>query len=202
MLPSRRRSTRWCDAGVEVVDVDWTLAPAARACAFLINRVEAAAVHERVAMRDPDRFARYAPELRLRVAAGRTIPSAAYLRAIRAREVVRDAMARLFIDNHLHALLAPTLPTTALRADAPAIEGTGRDESVGAGWTRLTMPFNATGQPVLSIPVGLAGDGLPVGVQLAGQPGEEASLFRIGHLLRGGLGDTAIASSSPLFRGG
>ncbi|MCC2627214.1 MAG: amidase [Thermomicrobiales bacterium] len=58
------------------------------------------------------------------------------------------------------------------------IEGTGLDESVGVAWTRLTMPFNATGQPVLAVPCGLDGDGLPVGLQLAGKPGQEAALFQ------------------------
>lgn len=174
--------------GVELVDVDWALASVSRACAFVINRVETAVVHERVATGDPARFACYGPELRLRVAAGRTIPAAVYLRATRTRELIRDSMAELFAEHGLHALLTPTLPTTAISADAPAIEGTGRDESVGAGWTRLTMPFNATGQPVLAVPAGFAVDGLPVGLQLAGRPGGESVLFLLGRHMEKALG--------------
>jgi aspartyl-tRNA(Asn)/glutamyl-tRNA(Gln) amidotransferase subunit A len=86
-------------------------------------------------------------------------------------------MARVFAEHGIDAVLAPTLPTTAIEADRLVIEGTGLDESVGSAWTRLTMPFNATGQPVLAIPCGLDSDGLPVGIQLAGVPRQETALF-------------------------
>jgi aspartyl-tRNA(Asn)/glutamyl-tRNA(Gln) amidotransferase subunit A len=178
--------------GAEVVEAPWAEGAAARACGFIINRVETAAVHERVALDEPERFQRYGPELRLRIAAGRELPVTHYLAAIRARDLIRDSMARLFAEHKLDALVAPALPTTAVPADAPAIAGTGRDESVGAGWTRLTMPFNATGQPVLAVPCGLDSGGLPVGIQLAGRPGNESVLFRIGHAF-----ETARGRSTP-----
>ena len=165
------------EAGVTVVDTPWPDAAAARACGFIINRVETAAVHERLAAEDPSRFSRYGKDLRLRVAAGRTVPATVYLKATRARVVLRDSIARLFADYAVDAVLAPTLPTAAVDADRLAIEGTGLDESVGVAWTRLTMPFNATGQPVLAIPCGLDSDGLPVGIQLGGIPGQETALF-------------------------
>ena len=167
------------DGGMTIVDAPWPDAAAARACGFLINRVETAAVHQHVALAEPERFARYGAELRLRVAAGRTIPATLYTHATQARRVVRDSIARLFAEHRLDALLAPTLPTTAIPADRLVIEGTGLDESVGAGWTRLTMPFNATGQPVIALPCGLDALGLPVGLQLAGIPGDEERLFAV-----------------------
>jgi aspartyl-tRNA(Asn)/glutamyl-tRNA(Gln) amidotransferase subunit A len=86
-------------------------------------------------------------------------------------------MARLFSEHVIDAMLAPTLPTGAIEADRLVIEGTGLDESVGVAWTRLTMPFNATGQPVLAIPCGIDSEGLPIGLQLAGIPGQETALF-------------------------
>jgi aspartyl-tRNA(Asn)/glutamyl-tRNA(Gln) amidotransferase subunit A len=174
--------------GVTVVDVSWPLAAAARACGFIINRVETAAVHERVALDDPERFARYGEELRLRIAAGRVISATTYLKAMRARAVIRDSLATLFAAQRLDAIAVPTLATTALAADRLVIEDTGRDESVGAAWTRLTMPFNATGQPVLAMPCGWDRDGLPVGLQLAGRPGDEETLFQIGAALEAALG--------------
>jgi aspartyl-tRNA(Asn)/glutamyl-tRNA(Gln) amidotransferase subunit A len=166
--------------GATVVETPWQEGAAARACAFVINRIETAAVHEHVALAEPDRFQRYGAELRLRIAAGRELPVSLYVAAVRARAAIRDSMVRLFADHRLDALVAPTLPTAAVMADAPAIAGTGREESVGAGWTRLTMPFNATGQPVLAVPSGLDRQGLPIGIQFAGRPGDEAALFRIG----------------------
>jgi aspartyl-tRNA(Asn)/glutamyl-tRNA(Gln) amidotransferase subunit A len=169
--------------GVSIFDVPWPDAAAARACAFLINRVETAAVHEHVALADPRRFAQYGTDLRLRIAEGRGIPSCLYVRAMRARSQLRDSMADLFARFQLDALLTPTLATTALPADRLIVEQTGRDESVGAGWTRLTMPFNTTCQPVLALPCGLDRHGLPMGLQLAGRPGDEQRLFQIGRFI-------------------
>jgi aspartyl-tRNA(Asn)/glutamyl-tRNA(Gln) amidotransferase subunit A len=180
------------ERGANVVDVAWDLAAAARACSFIINRVETTAVHERTAIADPARFRQYGAELRLRIAAGRTIPATAYVHSLRVRDVVRDSVAALFGQHDLDAILVPTLPTTALPADHLVIEGTGRDEGIGAGWTRLTMPFNATGQPVLAVPSGHDQSGLPVGVQLAGRPGHEATLLQIGRLLEGVAGDSRV----------
>jgi len=136
--------------------------------------------------------------LRLRVAAGRTVPAALYLKATRARAVLRDSMARLFGRYGIDAMLAPTLPTGAIDADRLVIEGTGLDETVGVAWTRLTMPFNTTGQPVLAIPCGLDSEGLPVGIQLAGIPGQEAALFETASLVERAL--DFHRSHTPLVR--
>jgi aspartyl-tRNA(Asn)/glutamyl-tRNA(Gln) amidotransferase subunit A len=189
------------DAGVTIVDSPWPEAAAARACGFVINRVETAAVHERTAAEDPRRFARYGADMRLRVAAGRAVPATLYLKAIRARAVLRDSVAQLFADHGIDAVLAPTLPTTAVEADRLVIKGTGLEESVGVAWTRLTMPFNATGQPVMAIPCGLDGDGLPVGIQLAGVPGRERALFEMAGLVEGVLDFHRSCSSLALAPG-
>jgi aspartyl-tRNA(Asn)/glutamyl-tRNA(Gln) amidotransferase subunit A len=185
-------------AGMTVIDTPWPGAAAARASAFVINRVETAAVHEHVAVDDPSRFSRYGKDLRLRVAAGRTVPATLYLKATRARAVLRDSMARLFAEYAIDAVLAPTLPTGAIEADRLVIAGTGLDESVGVAWTRLTMPFNATGQPALAIPCGLDSEGLPVGIQLAGIPGQETALFETALLVERAL--DFHQSHSPLAR--
>ncbi|MBW3634528.1 MAG: amidase [Chloroflexi bacterium] len=173
--------------GATVVDAPWPDAAAARACAFLINRVETAAVHEPVAVEEPDRFARYGADLRLRVAAGRGISATLYLKAMRARAGFKDSIARLFAEHQIDILLVPSLPTTAISADRLVVTDTGVDESVGVAWTRLTMPFNATGQPVIALPCSLDRDHLPIGIQLAGIPGQERALFEAAALVEGAL---------------
>jgi aspartyl-tRNA(Asn)/glutamyl-tRNA(Gln) amidotransferase subunit A len=174
--------------GAEVIETPWNEAAAARAIGFLINRAETATVHEALARAEPEQFAKYNPDLRLRVAAGGTLSSNLYVNSLRKRAAVRDSMAALFRENRLNALLAPTLPTTALPAADMTVTGTGLDEGIGASWTRLTMPFNTTGQPVLAMPVGFDAQGLPVSIQLAGAPGRDDDLFAIGQVLEGALG--------------
>ena len=49
----------------------------------------------------------------------------------------------------------------------------------GAGYAVFTAPFNATGQPAISLPLAMSGDGLPVGVQLVAAYGREDLLIRV-----------------------
>lgn len=184
--------------GAEVIDTPWEDAAAARAIGFLLNRAETAAVHGATAREAPEAFAQLNADLRLRIAAGGITPSELYVNSIRGRAVVRDSMARLFRENRLNALLAPALPTTAVRADDMRITGTGLDEGIGAAWTRLTMPFNTTGQPVLAMPVGFDASGLPIGVQFAGALGQEDELFAIGQVLESAL--DIQATLPPMLR--
>jgi aspartyl-tRNA(Asn)/glutamyl-tRNA(Gln) amidotransferase subunit A len=174
--------------GADVFDSPWEEAAAARAIGFLLNRAETAVVHGATAHDEPEAFSQYNPDLRLRVAAGRIMPAELYVNSMKGRTVIRDSMARLFREHRLNALLAPALPTTAVPAADMSIAGTGLDEGIGAAWTRLTMPFNTTGQPVLAMPVGFDARGLPIGVQLAGAPGREDELFAIGQVLEAALG--------------
>jgi len=45
--------------------------------------------------------------------------------------------------------------------------------------TVFTMPFDVTGQPAISLPATMNGDGLPIGIQLAAESGREDLLFRV-----------------------
>lgn len=42
-----------------------------------------------------------------------------------------------------------------------------------------TPPFNMTGQPSFSLPLGMSSDGLPIGMMFTGRFGDEATLFRL-----------------------
>jgi aspartyl-tRNA(Asn)/glutamyl-tRNA(Gln) amidotransferase subunit A len=66
-----------------------------------------------------------------------------------------------------------------------------REESVVAVSWRLTYPWNLLGLPALSIPCGTDGDGLPVGVQIAGKAFGEATVLRAGAALETLVGGPA-----------
>ncbi|MGB0921161.1 MAG: amidase [Alphaproteobacteria bacterium] len=42
-----------------------------------------------------------------------------------------------------------------------------------------TAPFNMTGQPAISLPLGMSENGLPIGLQFVGRYGDEATLLRL-----------------------
>lgn len=180
------------DLGADIVEADWDDAAGARAAGYLINRAETGEAVWPLVAGDPARLAMLNPDLQVRAAAGRLVPAAALDAARRVRLVARDAVARHFADHRLDAMLAPALPSGAVLADDPVIRyPDGSTEGAGVGCTRLTMPFNATGQPVLSLPCGFDRSGLPIGLQLAGRPGREQGLFELGACYEAAAGWTS-----------
>jgi aspartyl-tRNA(Asn)/glutamyl-tRNA(Gln) amidotransferase subunit A len=50
------------------------------------------------------------------------------------------------------------------------------------GFPRSNMsPFNMSGLPALALPCGFTASGLPLSLQLAGRPFDEATVLRVGH---------------------
>ena len=131
------------------------------------------------------------PDLQVRIQAGTLVPAMAYHAAMRSRAHCRDAVAGYFRRHRIDAILAPALPATAIRAGVFDVAFGDGTEGVGVAYTRLTMPFNTTGQPVLSAPGGFDAAGLPIGLQFAGRPGHEATLFAIGEAYERAAGWTA-----------
>jgi aspartyl-tRNA(Asn)/glutamyl-tRNA(Gln) amidotransferase subunit A len=77
------------------------------------------------------------------------------------------------------------VPATAFPAPlAEEIEvdvGGGRILNVRRGAiSLLTRPVNLAGLPAVAFPAGFSGEGLPLGVQVIGRPGEEATLLGVG----------------------
>lgn len=165
--------------GAEVVEVDWADAQAARSVAALINRVESAAIHHDHIRGEEAHFIN--PDTRLRFEVGALVPADFYLQAKMAREAVRDSIARVYARHKLDAIVAPTLAATAPRADRLIVDLPDGPEDVGAALTRLTMPWNATGQPVISVPCGFDRDELPIGLSIIGKPDDEIGICRIAH---------------------
>jgi Asp-tRNA(Asn)/Glu-tRNA(Gln) amidotransferase A subunit family amidase len=78
-------------------------------------------------------------------------------------------------------LLTPTTPITAPLIGEESVQYGNIKESVLGAMIRCTAPFNATHLPALSVPCGFNRAGLPIGLQIAGRPFDEATVLRVGH---------------------
>lgn len=77
-------------------------------------------------------------------------------------------------------LLTPTTPVTAVRIGQELVRYGTVEESVLGALIRCTAPFNTTHLPALSVPCGFDRLGLPIGLQIAGRPFDEATVLRAG----------------------
>ncbi|HEY7625823.1 MAG TPA: amidase [Ilumatobacteraceae bacterium] len=112
-----------------------------------------------------------------------------------------DPLGRLF--ETIDVLLCPTIATVGLEAgnsyvdDKPVIDGVPVAHHILA---MMTLPFNLFSRcPVLAMPSGLAGNGVPTGVQVVGRTYEDVSVFRVGSALEAaGFGFGSPAWRPPL----
>ncbi|TCP57038.1 acyl-CoA synthetase (AMP-forming)/AMP-acid ligase II [Tamaricihabitans halophyticus] len=109
-----------------------------------------------------------------RLRAGSEISDVDYQRARGVAAEVTSELDAAF--GQVSALLLPTVPVTAARAETTEVRLADRPESVDAAYVRLTGLASVTGFPALSVPVGLAANGLPVGAQLIGPRHAESLL--------------------------
>jgi aspartyl-tRNA(Asn)/glutamyl-tRNA(Gln) amidotransferase subunit A len=159
------------DAGAGVEDVqlpDYALFAAA---GRVIMMPEAFAIHEADMQ---TRLMDYGEITANRFVLGAAVTAVDYINALRARRELTDAVNAVL--GRYDALLTASALATAPRFDAPV-------DSLSSTSPMQTIPFNVTGHPAMSVPVGLAPNGLPLSVQIVGRPFDEAMVFRIGRAM-------------------
>ncbi|MBQ0829090.1 amidase [Streptomyces tagetis] len=117
-----------------------------------------------------------------------------YLAAV---DVRRELGRRMGLFHETYDLLVtPTVPVTAFAAGAEVPRGSGHRR--WTGWTPFTYPFNLTGQPAVTVPVGTDEAGLPVGLHLVAARHHDALPLRAAHaLLTAGLAGPPPLPSGP-----
>lgn len=138
------------------------------------------------------------PKLRILMGmyvSGAQYEHAYYERSLKVRSLIRRDFEAAFDKDgayKLDALLTPTTPTTAF------MMGRVYGDSVLMQYADLlTVPANHAGIPGLSIPAGLAENGMPIGIQLLGPDFSEADLLRIGRCYEMSTADAAWRSIQP-----
>ena len=164
------------EMGAIITEVSFPMFFDSQAISGTILMSEAAAYHRDLLSTDGDKFT---PSVRLRLEAGLFVTAADYLKAQQARAKFNYEMSRLFQEVDL--LAGPSEPITA--PPILASEVTIGDSSVGTtgALTQYTRPYNISGTPAISVPCGFSAEGMPIGLQLAGRPFDEATVLRAAH---------------------
>jgi aspartyl-tRNA(Asn)/glutamyl-tRNA(Gln) amidotransferase subunit A len=113
---------------------------------------------------------KYPAWLRNRLLSGGLYHGSEYVQAQRARQIVKEDFEKVL--REVDVIVTPTRGDVAMTFPE-AYE----DYSRGPSYTPM---YNMTGLPAISIPCGFA-DGLPIGLQIAGRPFDEATVLRAAH---------------------
>jgi amidase len=115
--------------------------------------------------------------------AGRETTAAQYINATTMmHNLSREIVQRL---APFDALITPTLTRPAVKLgtlpspDPWKIDKNGKHVHDIYTWTAFVFPFNATGQPAVSIPMGFNREALPLGLQIVGRPNDEAGIIAL-----------------------
>jgi aspartyl-tRNA(Asn)/glutamyl-tRNA(Gln) amidotransferase subunit A len=160
------------DLGAELVPIELPFYEELCTAAIVILISEGAAFH----MNDlRSRWDDYAEGTRMVLGSAPLYSGADYVQAQRARQVGRQAFARLVDELSLDLLVTPTLGVGAVPIEEAA------DIALGVKWPAMFTPYwNALGLPALTVPMGFTGEGLPMGMQIAGRAFREGAVLRAG----------------------
>jgi aspartyl-tRNA(Asn)/glutamyl-tRNA(Gln) amidotransferase subunit A len=128
----------------------------------------------------------FGKEVRRRILIGTYVLSAGYydayyLKAQKVRARIAEDFTKAF--EQCDILLTPTAPSTAFAI------GEKQDDPIAMYLNDVfTVPASLAGLPGMSVPAGLASDGLPLGLQLIGRPFDEETLLRVAEVIEKAAG--------------
>ncbi|WP_293356671.1 amidase [Phenylobacterium sp.] len=184
-------------SGAELVSVELPSLEDTRTVWSGLTAPESSAWHEASLTARPDD---YGPVPRAFFSSMRGSSGVDYVRARQRRHSYRRAL--LDAMAGLDAMITPTMPTTAFSFDeakAQSVDASVAALDVAFATVGFTQPFNVSGQPALTVPVAVHSDGLPLSVQVVGQPFGEAAILRIGRAIETLVG---FDYRPPSFRAG
>lgn len=152
--------------GARVQDVRIPTLTYSGAAQPVIMLSEAFAYHDQNLRQRPEAFGEM---VRARFRTGGLFTSSDYVQAQRVRNVLKRECAEVL--TQVDVLVSPTM-------SSPAPTFAEMDAMTTSRRPSFTGPYNLTGMPAISVPCGFTSTGLPVGLQIAGKPFDEATVIR------------------------
>jgi aspartyl-tRNA(Asn)/glutamyl-tRNA(Gln) amidotransferase subunit A len=118
---------------------------------------------------------------------GRTVSGATVIRAEEVRLALRTTLRSVMNRYDLLAMATVPIEPFDVHAIAPSWAAKPSD-LLWLAWSPASYPFNMTGQPALSFPVGVTSSGLPVGLQLVGPLGGDNLVLSAASRIEADLG--------------
>jgi len=169
-----RALERLADDGAELDPVTLGLLVEARAAALAILSAEATAFHHERLRDHPDWFG---ADVRERLQRGAVVPAVDYVRARELRERFRRELAQTF--ERVDVLVSPMLPVGAPPVGAATVPINDGTVEVLRATTANTREWNLVGLPAITVPCGVTGAGLPIGMQIVGPAFAESTILRV-----------------------
>ena len=167
------------ELGAEVREVSMPICLHSGAIIRTITHTERVSLHpEWLRERSQD----YHPNTRVAFMAGNLIPAQVYYKAVKLRALVRQQVLDLLREVDL--LVQPTSSGPAARMDFNGGVASKEQAVNSLAEGNFRAPYSLSGAPALSILCGFTspGDGaLPLAMQIAGRPFDEATILRVAH---------------------
>ncbi|WP_339851262.1 Asp-tRNA(Asn)/Glu-tRNA(Gln) amidotransferase subunit GatA [uncultured Nisaea sp.] len=193
------------DAGAEIVDISLPHTKYALPTYYIIAPAEASSNLARydgvryglrvdgdslIDMYENTRAEGFGEEVKRRILIGTYVLSAGYYDAYYLKaQKVRALIQKDFNDAYqtVDAILTPTAPSAAFAI------GENQDDPIKMYLNDVfTVPASLAGLPGISVPVGLSGDGLPLGLQILGKAFDEETVLKVGGVLEQAAGFDAL----------
>jgi aspartyl-tRNA(Asn)/glutamyl-tRNA(Gln) amidotransferase subunit A len=162
------------ELGAKQVEVGLAGAAEIRGVFTEVQRAEAVRTHREAGLW-PARKAEYGADVALRLEGAETATWAGYIAAIEARENVRGRFADTLTE--VDVLVTPVSPSDPVLLGSEEREHLGETVAFRDLVLPLTTPQNLVGVPACAVRAGFSELGLPIGVQLTGRAGTEATLL-------------------------